>query len=46
MKKKTEDFIHQTRSNYNRQSGDKTLAFVGVLIAVVVILTVVTLFIV
>ena len=46
MKTKTEkiDFLHQERSNYNRQSGKKTLVLVGVLIFVVVILTVTTLF--
>jgi hypothetical protein len=44
MKKqiKTEDFLQQERSNYNRQSGKKTLAFVGILIFFVVILSIVT----
>jgi hypothetical protein len=41
-KQQKEDFIDQTRSTYNRQSGNKTLAFVGVLIFIVVLLTVMT----
>jgi hypothetical protein len=42
-KQQKEDFIDQIRSNYNRQSGTKTLAFVAVLIAIVVILSIIAL---
>jgi len=45
MKTKTEkfDYLHQFQSRYNRQSGEKTLIFVGILIVLVVVLTVTTL---
>lgn len=39
---KTKDFLHQERSDYNRQSGMKTLFLVGVLIFFVVLLSVTT----
>jgi len=44
MKKKIKktDFLHQERSNYNRQSGKKTLFFVGILIFFVAILSLAT----
>lgn len=41
--KENEDFINQIRSNYNRQSGTKTLALVGVLILIVVVLSIISL---
>lgn len=41
-KKKTNDFLHQERSRYNRQSGKKTLALVGILIFFVVLLSIAT----
>ncbi|HSX08765.1 MAG TPA: hypothetical protein VLF93_01270 [Candidatus Saccharimonadales bacterium] len=41
-KKQTEDFLHQERSNYNRQSGKKTLVLVGILIFFVVVLSIAT----
>jgi len=45
MKKQTQkmDYLHQERSNYNRQSGKKTLFLVGILIFFVAILSVATL---
>jgi len=44
MKKenKTEDFLHQERSAYNRMSGNKTLVFVGILLVFVIVLSVAT----
>lgn len=42
-KTKTMDYLHQERSNYNRQSGKKTLLLVGILIFFVVVLSVATL---
>ena len=39
-KNKNIDYLHQERSNYNRQSGKKTLFLVGILIFFVVILSV------
>jgi len=46
MKNKTKkiDYLNQERSNYNRQSGKKTLMLVGILIFFVVALSVATLF--
>jgi cytoskeletal protein RodZ len=41
-KKKTEDFLHQERSAYNRSSGKKTLFLVGILIFFVVVLSITT----
>lgn len=38
------DILEQPRSKYNRESGNKTLLFVGALILLVVVLSVVTLF--
>jgi len=41
-KQKSEDFLHQERSSYNRMSGKKTLVLVGILLFFVVFLSVVT----
>ncbi|HVA96793.1 MAG TPA: hypothetical protein VND99_04010 [Candidatus Acidoferrales bacterium] len=42
IKKKKEDFLHQERSVYNKQSGKKTLVLVGILILFVTVLSVAT----
>ena len=44
QKKESVDFLHQERSRYNRASGKKTLALVGILIFFVVLLSLATIF--